>query len=62
VSSELDPDGLEAYLATNSVPGPMTILRDARKLLPGHRLIWEDGEVSLERYARPLPVPRGGGP
>ena len=34
VSTELDLDGLEAYLATNSVPGPMTILRDARKLLP----------------------------
>ena len=59
VSTELDPDGLEGYLATNSVPGPMTILRDARKLLPGHLLVWDDGEVALERYARPLPVSRG---
>ena len=58
VSTELDPDGLEGYLATNSVPGPMTILRDARKLLPGHLLVWDDGEVALERYARPLPVSR----
>lgn len=56
ISSELDPDGLEAYLATNSVPGPMTILRDARKLQPGHLLVWQEGEVSLERYARPAPV------
>ena len=58
ISSELDPDGLEAYLATNSVPGPLTILRDARKLLPGHLLIWQEGQVSLERYARPAPVSR----
>jgi len=58
VSTELDLEGLEAYLATNSVPGPMTILRDARKLLPGHLLTWEGGEVSLRRYARPAPVSR----
>ncbi len=58
VSTELDRDALEAYLATNSVPGPLTILRDARKLLPGHVLTWQEGELSLERYARPAPIPR----
>ena len=58
VSTELDRDALEGYLATNSVPGPMTILRDARKLAPGHLLAWEDGEISLERYARPMPASR----
>jgi asparagine synthase (glutamine-hydrolysing) len=54
---EIDLDALEAFLAFNSIPAPLTIFREARKLPPGHVLVWEDGEVSLERYARPAPVP-----
>src|SRR6516225_8037938 len=55
---ELDLDALEAFLATNCVPGPLSIFREIRKLLPGHVLVWEDGVVSVERFARvgPLPV------
>jgi asparagine synthase (glutamine-hydrolysing) len=54
---EIDLDALEAFLAFNSIPAPLTIFRDARKLPPGHVLVWEGGEVSIERYARPAPVP-----
>ncbi len=54
---EVDLDALEAFLAFNSIPAPLTIFREARKLPPGHVLVWEDGKVSLERYARPAPVP-----
>ena len=53
---EVDLDALEAFLAFNSVPAPLTIFRDARKLPPGHVLVWEDGQTRLERYARPAPV------
>jgi asparagine synthase (glutamine-hydrolysing) len=53
---EIDLDALEAFLAFNSIPAPLTIFRDARKLPPGHVLVWEDGEVRLERYARPAPA------
>ena len=53
---EIDLDALEAFLAFNSIPAPLTIFRDARKLPPGHLLVWEDGEVRLERYARPAPA------
>jgi asparagine synthase (glutamine-hydrolysing) len=56
---EIDLDALEAFLAFNSIPAPLTIFREARKLPPGHVLVWEDGNVSLERYARPAPVPVG---
>ena len=38
---EIDLDALEAFLAFNSVPGPLTIFRDVRKLPPGHVLTWE---------------------
>jgi asparagine synthase (glutamine-hydrolysing) len=54
---EIDLDALEAFLAFNSIPAPLTIFRDARKLPPGHLLLWEDGHVRLERFARPAPVP-----
>jgi asparagine synthase (glutamine-hydrolysing) len=54
---EIDLDALEAFLAFNSIPAPLTIFREARKLPPGHLLLWEDGRVRLERFARPAPVP-----
>jgi asparagine synthase (glutamine-hydrolysing) len=54
---EIDLDALEAFLAFNSVPGPYSIFREVRKLLPGHLLIWEDGEARVSRFARPAPVP-----
>src|SRR5215211_851788 len=53
---EVDLDALEAFLAFNSSPAPLTILRDARKLPPGHVLTWEDGDASIERFARPAPA------
>src|SRR6185437_11812719 len=45
------------FLAFNSVPAPLTIFREIRKLQPGHTLTWEDGEISLARFARPGPLP-----
>jgi len=54
---EVDLDALDAFLAFNSVPGPLTIFRDVRKLQPGHVLTWENGRSQLIRYARPAPVP-----
>jgi asparagine synthase (glutamine-hydrolysing) len=57
-SREIDFDALEAYLALNWIPGPLTIYRDARKLAPGHVLILEGSEHRIERYARPQPTPR----
>src|SRR5918998_807960 len=55
-SRELDPDAVEAYLAFNSIPAPLTAYRAARKLPPGHRLDWRAGRLRLERYARPAPA------
>ena len=57
-SREIDPDAVEAFLAFNSIPAPLTIYRSARKLPPGHYLVWEEGsdDVAIERYARELPA------
>ena len=54
---EIDLDALDAFLAFNSVPGPLTIFRDVRKLQAGHVLTWENGRSEIARYARPAPVP-----
>jgi asparagine synthase (glutamine-hydrolysing) len=56
VSREIDLDALEAFLAFNSIPAPLTIFREARKLPAGHLLIADGAGISLRRYARPRPV------
>jgi asparagine synthase (glutamine-hydrolysing) len=56
-SREIDPQAVAAYLAFNSIPAPLTIFKQARKLPPGHLLTLEGGEVALRRYARPGPSP-----
>jgi asparagine synthase (glutamine-hydrolysing) len=53
---EIDLDALEAFLAFNSIPAPLTIFRECRKLPPGHLAVWEDGALRVERFARPVPV------
>ena len=53
---ELDFDALDAFLAFNSVPAPLSIFREIRKLPPGHLLTWRDGLVVLDRFARVEPL------
>ncbi len=54
-SREIDPRALAAYLAFNSIPAPLTIFSDARKLPAGTLLSWQAGELGETRYARPQP-------
>jgi asparagine synthase (glutamine-hydrolysing) len=56
---EIDVAAVEAFLAFNSIPAPLTIFRDARKLPAGHVLVWDDADTRAERFARPTPVPVG---
>jgi asparagine synthase (glutamine-hydrolysing) len=54
---EIDVDALEAFLAFNTVPAPLSIFREISKLQPGHTLTWEAGRVAMSRFARPGPLP-----
>jgi asparagine synthase (glutamine-hydrolysing) len=54
---DVDPEALDAFLAFNSIPAPLTIYAGARKLPPGHVLVRERGAIRIERFARPGPVP-----
>jgi asparagine synthase (glutamine-hydrolysing) len=58
-SRQIDPRAVAAYLAFNSIPAPLTIFAEARKLPAGTLLSWRDGEVVQSRYARPAPVAAG---
>jgi asparagine synthase (glutamine-hydrolysing) len=50
VSARLDPEGLARYLAFDYVPDPHSILRDVRKLPPGHVLTAGTSGLAVRRY------------
>jgi asparagine synthase (glutamine-hydrolysing) len=57
--AELDPVGLEEYLALGYTPAPYSLLKGVRKLPPASLLVGEGGRARVERYWR-LPVPGAG--
>jgi asparagine synthase (glutamine-hydrolysing) len=61
VPTAIDLEAVDAYLAFQFIPHPLTIYQAVRKLPPAHLLIWEQGEVTIEPYwhldfARKTPV------
>jgi asparagine synthase (glutamine-hydrolysing) len=56
LSREIDPRAVAAYLSFNSIPAPLTIFAEARKLPAGTLLAWRDGRAEQRRYARPAPA------
>jgi asparagine synthase (glutamine-hydrolysing) len=50
VERNVDPEALRLLLTHGSIPQPLTILAGVRMLLPGHRLIVEEGVERIERY------------
>jgi asparagine synthase (glutamine-hydrolysing) len=58
VPTEIDLEAMDVYLSLGFVPGPRTLLRHVKKLLPGHRIVVEPPAVRVERYWRyPEPAP-----
>jgi len=47
---DLDPDGVERYLALGFVPGEATALRAVRKLRPGCRMLVDPAGTRIERW------------
>ena len=50
LSREIDPQALSDYFSFGYVPGPKTIYRFARKVLPGHYLVATAGGISEHPY------------
>jgi asparagine synthase (glutamine-hydrolysing) len=47
---ELNHAALPDYLANHATGGEETLFRGVRRLLPGHRMLWRDGELKVEKY------------
>lgn len=47
---EVDPRAVRAYLRLGFVPAPGDAFAGIRKLPPGHRLVWRDGHIDIQRY------------
>jgi len=50
VKAALREDGLPDYLANHATTGEGTLLAGIKRLLPGHTLVWRNGEVRTRRY------------
>lgn len=59
---EIDRTALGRYLRYGYVPGPDTIYRGVRKLLPGEFLVWEDGRIDVRSFWSLIEPTDGGGP
>jgi asparagine synthase (glutamine-hydrolysing) len=49
VSRELSPEGLVSYFFSDYVQPPHTMIAGARKLLPGHFVVWKNGVLSEQK-------------
>jgi asparagine synthase (glutamine-hydrolysing) len=50
VRPEINYPALPDYLANHATSGEETLFRGVKRLLPGHTLLWRDGEVRVEKY------------
>lgn len=50
---ELNQEMLQLYLSLTYVAGENTFFKGLKKLLPGRYLIWQNGELQIERYWKP---------
>lgn len=60
IPRDIDALALDQYLTFEYIPGERTIYRSIRRLLPGHRLVWQEGTVHIEPYWRLDPLPLAG--
>jgi asparagine synthase (glutamine-hydrolysing) len=50
VKPELNYDALPDYLANHATSDDQTLFRGIKRLLPGHTLLWRDGQMKIEKY------------
>lgn len=53
IGRALDPLALDAFLALQYIPAPLSVYRSIRKLPAAHYLLFEGGRARLHRYWRP---------
>lgn len=51
--AEADIPSINHYLALRYVPGPESLFKGIKRLLPGHWMRWRDGVIQMTRYWQP---------
>lgn len=57
LTPEIDEEALHYYLNFLWGPGPKTLFKGVFKLMPGHVLLWHDGQVEIRKYWEGRPSP-----
>lgn len=50
ISREVDLVAIDRYLTHTYVPAPLTAFKAIKKLPPGHILVYQEGQIRIERY------------
>ena len=50
IPREVDPVALDHFLTLEYIPAPRTILKGVQKLPAGHRLVFQNGTVTIDQY------------
>ncbi len=50
VPLEIDKEALNEYLLFEYVPAPLSMVKNVFKLLPGHRALFKDGKLKIDKY------------
>lgn len=53
----VSPQAIFDYLYCHMIPAPQTVFANIFRLEPGHQLLWESGQVRIERYWTPSFAP-----
>jgi asparagine synthase (glutamine-hydrolysing) len=62
VRPDINFAALPGYLANRATYGEQTIFKEIRRLLPGHMLLWRDGELDIKPYGNLNGAPPATGP
>ncbi len=58
VNRTMSQDGLVSYFFSDYVQPPHTMIAGAKKLRPGHYVVWKDGVLSEQKSFWSIPAPR----
>ena len=50
IKPEINYRAMPDYLANHAPSGEETLFRGVKRLLPGHHMLWRDGELTVRRY------------
>lgn len=50
IAAEINFPALPDYLANHATSGEETLFRGIKRLLPGHTLLWRDGQIEIKEY------------